>query len=161
MTFVSKHGFTPDFSPQNDLSSASHDPQEQDSLAAKRIVTYREEMIRLISLLGNSKVFGKELVEEGRGILEDLLKAHAAFKYEAHPYKNAPMLPSYKKAFGMIKSLAIPATITSEQERQILQEVLPPVELESSFLVKNFKPLLVGGTTLIFGIFGAFLLLRT
>jgi len=160
MSSASKYGFAPDYSPQSGLSAITHDPAEQDVLAAKRIATYREEMIRLISLLGNSKVFGKDLVEEARGILVDLLRAHTAFKYEPHPHKNAPMLPAYKKAFDLIKSLAMPNTITAAQEQEILQKVMPIPTPEPSFLVKNF-PLVLGGSSLLFGVFGAFLLLRS
>jgi|GEM_PF-2844735 len=159
-TFISKYGFAPDFGPQDELNLAGPDPKAQDEAATKRISVLREEMLRIITLLAKSKVFSTQLVSEARDILEDVIKTHLTFKYSPHPYKDAPMLPAYKKAFTMIKSIALPNTVTAEQEQKIIAEITKPSAPKASFLTENFQPIVIGGTALLIGIFGAFLLLR-
>lgn len=159
-TFVSKYGFSPDFGPQNELNLVSPDPKLQDATATQRIAAIRGEMVKVITLLAKSKIFAKQLVDEARDIFDDIGRTHAVFKYNPHPYKDAPMLPSYKKAFAMIKSIAIPNTVTAEQEQKIRTELLQPAEPEGGFLTRNFQPVVIGGAALAFGLFGAFLLLR-
>lgn len=158
---ASKYGFGPDFNLHSDLRFTP-DPKIQDETAAKRNAALRAQMVQVITLLNNSKIFGLQLVAEARNILEDLLKAHNSFKYTPHPYKEAPMLSSYYKALDLIKRLAVPQTITTEQEQKIIQDALAPLqEPPRSFLQKNFKPMVIGGSALFFGLLGAFLLLRT
>ena len=52
-------------------------------------------------------------------------------------------------------------TITPEEELAILNETLPDPEISGSFLKRNAKPVLLGGSVLILGALGMILLVKT
>ena len=52
-------------------------------------------------------------------------------------------------------------TITPQEEMDILNVTLPPVEIEPSFVRRNAKPVLIGGSVLVMGALGMILLLRS
>ena len=51
-------------------------------------------------------------------------------------------------------------TITPEEELMILNETLPQPEVQASFVRRNVKPLLLGGSVLVLGALGMILLIK-
>ena len=51
-------------------------------------------------------------------------------------------------------------TITASEEQKILQQTLPLIAPEPSFLSRNKTPILLGGTVLILGIIGMVVLVK-
>ena len=51
-------------------------------------------------------------------------------------------------------------TITPEEELEILNQSLPPPEIQPSFIRRNVKPVLLGGSVLLLGALGMILLIK-
>jgi len=105
------------------------------------------------------RTIGSSYVGDAEAIYNELLAVDNSVKTGNMPFKEAPMVPSHRKAAQLIADYAYP-TISAQEELDILRQTLPTQELESSFLRANAMPILVGGSVLLLGTIGLILMVR-